>query len=591
MILKLFNAGEIFTKFLSWIFLTVAMVYDGMVSYTKMLTGSQILNEEIGNIIKNVYTLIAVFMLFRITVTMFGYLIDPDKLNDKQTGTGKMLTRIVISLILVIGFPVVMDTVISPLEEAILNPSDGKSVLYTLFNPQNNKTNVDSSKEYTAGVAFAREMVASLSKNPDEILESDFLITKEGNDDISRKVEEEEISIDIFMGILCGVALCVLLAVLCIEVVIRNFKLLILRVLSPVAFISYINPNDKVLNNWTSKFIGCYLDLFVKILGINMAIYFIGLLNDSVTGFNKLLLYFGAFVFAKTVPNFISEIFGIKNMGGTFKDSMSALKTAAVASVGTAGAFVTAVNGGTIGQIFTVLNSGFSGKLGNVGKSFNSSNTAVAKRKAEGIGWRDTQKDEIQNKFPWIKSATQHKDAAKSAGDNYKALDGALDGSVFSSDKSMQQLQNIYDSGTLEEKFAYANAFGMTGEKLQKFNETEDTSEKLRMLDEAWGEKKGLARASQLIEAKEAFLNGNANAFQQNIVTLASRLDASEKFVGVAPSRVSTVQAKDKTDKAKQEAIQDAAIALKIAKEHNKSGYDPKTKTPTESKRDSKKSK
>ena len=102
MILKFFHIGEIFTELCCGVYTTVAKAYNLMLSFTNgEAFNASVINDTITSITDTIYVLVTVFMLFRITVTMFEYLIDPDRVADKQTGAGKMITRIVISLILI----------------------------------------------------------------------------------------------------------------------------------------------------------------------------------------------------------------------------------------------------------------------------------------------------------------------------------------------------------------------------------------------------------------------------------------------------------------------------------------------------------
>jgi len=746
-----YNVGSIFIALLIGIYRTVANTYDLMITFTQ--SSSLFDFSKLSNAVKgfsdSIYTLIAVFMLFRITITMIEYLIDPDKLTDKSTGTGKLITRVIISIILVISFNDFIMPKVYELQDALLSPN---SIIFKFFDTQSsggssngntnantslgttkydsaaecnkncngtcngsvcsiNKTNtalgttkydsasecnkncngtckdnvcntilsdtnkcveeisktnspdfgaraaiaygckynssvynklkysyqnsgdiickgpcdsnsyiissdyedarnqndnwtltvttsssyssavnamqnVNYDKDYynnitvekgenTDGFEFARRIVASFSDDPQVIYENEFLTNPEGNKTVARLVEEGDLNVDLFLAIICGIVVFVVILVLCIEVIIRNLKMIVLELVAPVAFISYMNPNDKVLNNWFQKFVGCYLDLFIKILAIRMAIYFISLLSDSVSGITTILVYIAIFLFAKTVPNLISDLFGIKNMGGTFKDSMNSIKTAALYGTSMAGGAIGGVaalaGGATLGQAGKVFTSGFSGKPGNVNKAYGTARGAVQKRKASGTSWTDAQKAE----FPWHRGLEQVEEAKKSAGANYKSLDGALEVSVFSADKSMQQLQNLYDNGTFEEKFKYADAFGV--KDMNAFNNA-STGEKLKMLDEAWGDKKGLEMARVLIDSQNAVKSGNANAFQQTVVNLAQKVDLSEKNVGVNISGVS-----------KAKTVDEALVSLKIAKEHSKSGYRADQLTPTEQKQAQKK--
>lgn len=52
-----------------------------------------------------VYSLIGIFMLFRISFSIITYIISPDKLTDNKSGAGSIIKRVIISLILIIFVP------------------------------------------------------------------------------------------------------------------------------------------------------------------------------------------------------------------------------------------------------------------------------------------------------------------------------------------------------------------------------------------------------------------------------------------------------------------------------------------------------
>ena len=51
---------------------------------------------------QSLYTIAGVFMLFRVTVGLINMIINPDQVNDKNAGAGKLLTRIVTSIVLLL---------------------------------------------------------------------------------------------------------------------------------------------------------------------------------------------------------------------------------------------------------------------------------------------------------------------------------------------------------------------------------------------------------------------------------------------------------------------------------------------------------
>lgn len=137
-----------------------------------------------------------------------------------------------------------------------------------------------------------------------------------------------------FLSTVAGILCFVLLLSLTVDVAIRVFKLLLLRLISPVAILSYIDPkSEKTFNNWVKAVATTFLDLFIRIAIISFIMLFISFIKDfdftstyngeasfAVQSFARLILFFGLFFFAKEAPKFITETLGIdsKNGGGLF---------------------------------------------------------------------------------------------------------------------------------------------------------------------------------------------------------------------------------------------------------------------------------
>ena len=538
-----YNAGAVFTKLVASLYRTVASTYNLMNDFIEGFKDADIVNS-LSAIEENVYILVAVFMLFRITISLLEYLIDPDKSSDKNVGAGKLITRIIVSLLLVVAAQGFLFDWADELESALLADD---SILFNLFQLSDEGIAGDSSSngscnikeqykdgkiktleqlkdatigckadsnfiselssvaksingerfevkkltksaelegllatieggsvgslivmasnipeyvertnsfiqggsyyyntvvvdsttildlplgntnyiilvgngayddvEYdikdTPGAFFARSVVSSFSNNPSVIKnptesEEYFLDNSDADDDIAKMVEHDEIQLDAFVCLICGIVMIVLILILCIEVIIRELKLVVLEVFAPIAFISYMNPNDKVLGNWFQKYIGCYLDLFLKLLAIRIGIFLISVVIDAELQFGvigTILFYIGIFIFIKTLPNLVSDILGIKNMGGTFKESMKGLKTAAgigagaiaggvagaVSGFGKGGSFST-VAGGLFGGTFRGAQGGAKGKVFQGATTQVKRNSNVKNLNAQGVGWFD----------------------------------------------------------------------------------------------------------------------------------------------------------------------------------------------------------
>lgn len=260
------------------------------------------------------------------------------------------------------------------------------------------------------GLGFARSVLSSFTDKPDVITgeveegTGKFLESAAANDALGTMAEDKEIMFDWFLAIIAGIGVIIYMWILCIEVIVRNMKLILLQIIAPIPVICYMNPNDKILNSWFKQYIGTYLDLFIKLLAINAGFRFIPLVIEAVdpsNGFATFLIYCGGFLFIKAAPAFISKTFGLENMAGTFKDAAGIVKSGISAGVGAvAGGVAGAATGfGKGGNFSTVAGGLFGGAArglssGAKGKIFDGAKTQIGRNKSaksaymDGASWK-----------------------------------------------------------------------------------------------------------------------------------------------------------------------------------------------------------
>ena len=155
----------------------------------------------------------------------------------------------------------------------------------------------------------------------------------------------------------CGVLLLLVFATTCLDVAIRALKLAILRLIAPIAIISYIDPKSAekgAFSNWVKLLISTYLDLFLRLAIIYFVMFIVmeiihgGLelpLGNGVIGLlSTVVIIIGLFYFARQAPKFITDALGLKGMmswsglssvlagvgtlraGGNFSDAFDAVR-------------------------------------------------------------------------------------------------------------------------------------------------------------------------------------------------------------------------------------------------------------------------
>ena len=59
-----------------------------------------------------VYIFVTIFMVFRVTISLLQAMVNPDVANDKKAGVGTVVSRVGISLLLLVAVPVLMDNIL-----------------------------------------------------------------------------------------------------------------------------------------------------------------------------------------------------------------------------------------------------------------------------------------------------------------------------------------------------------------------------------------------------------------------------------------------------------------------------------------------
>ena len=296
------------------------------------------------------------------------------------------------------------------------------------------------------------------------------------------------------------------------------------------------------------KYVGTYLDLFIKILAIRIAVFSISTISDSIKGMAHILLIIGIFIFAKTIPNLISDLFGIKNMGGTFKESMGALKNAAftgagaiagagaglVTGLGKGASFSTAV-GGLFGGAFRGAQGGMKGKVLQGATEQAKRNNAVKQTNINGGNWWQRRLASIG-----MDDATRvDKQIAKTVADQKQFED-------FS--KLKDNAENIADSSNYMK--SYSSLIGEDGNKVH-------TPEQIKAEREKWS-KQQLAM-KELIDSGKYRFNENGD------------LEKAIGSIKTSDGKVKMIWEKDREHHFdyKYEASKAAGIATQIERAEN----------------------
>lgn len=294
------------------------------------------LGSYVENLSGKIFVVLIIFMIFKVTISIMTYVVNPDAFTDKSKGIQNVFKRIVISIVLLVSINPIFSA-LSYIQDAIIE--DG--VIENLIMGSNNDTVHETSDgEYVyliqispycetwapnnKVVAFSKgDMISLLALKPfiqpststtgadsrkDELLDLEYCgvdVSKDidyidstemgfyqsisgpkSTDDFLRweiyngytgtwSIENNVyyLDFDYLWALVFGIVVLLIVISFCFDVVKRALTLLVLQVMAPIPIISYISPDSKSSNMLNSWF---------KKLGSTWASLFIKMLSLSL---------------------------------------------------------------------------------------------------------------------------------------------------------------------------------------------------------------------------------------------------------------------------------------------------------------------
>lgn len=313
----------------------ISSIYDLLISIarTSILTQADILDMA-----ERIYNLLAIFMIFKVTLSLITYVVNPDEFADKSKGISKLTTNIIISLGLLILTPYIfnmgyrLQTIIledNTLATLIFDTKDGESegtagdfintagdemafiTMSAFFTPntsidelrncinlkdENGKFNSecsgltkkygrDKSKTNSMQKFFNDENLPTLqnyvvgvdNKNLGLMFRAAMAVATDGDN------ENFLMDYKYIFSTVVGVVVALLLISYCMDVALRSIKLAFLQLIAPIPILSYVDPKsgkDGMFKKWYQLCFKTYLSLFIRLLALYFAVYIISKVAD-----------------------------------------------------------------------------------------------------------------------------------------------------------------------------------------------------------------------------------------------------------------------------------------------------------------------
>ncbi len=316
-------------------------------------------NDMVTGIFNRLFMIIGVFMLFKLCISFITYLINPEATKDKERGIGKLFGRLITMLILLYllvpqeNFDVFENTdrnnkyksngllfgMLYDFQDRVLTQNTipklilGNTISST-FESKNKNNNNSDALSYDIGKGIANTVHGAFFESSgycdDDATDKIDSAVSSGNyeDIINYECSENgyyAFEYNGFIAMLVGLGLLVIVFMFCFDVAVRVIKLGILRLLSPIPAISYIDPKsskDGMFANYVKTVTSTYLDLFLRLAIIFLVVYIIAnidtkqdVFKGNSSGFATVIIYISLLFFAGQAPKFIQQALGIKSKG------------------------------------------------------------------------------------------------------------------------------------------------------------------------------------------------------------------------------------------------------------------------------------
>jgi hypothetical protein len=381
------------------IFWFISALYDLFMDISNTSIFSQATIETFSN---RIYVFLGVFMLFKLTFSFLSLMVNPEAISDKEKGAGKIVVRVIVTLVLIISVPSIFTMAyrvqnvilkdntmgrimlgISPARSANIQDTAGQEmsldIFTAFFKPRpcnyNDDQSTCSGKLTALGgkAAEAAVMYDEVYATKDISWFSSVVNNRATFYNPATAKTEDNYVFDYtyLISTIVGGFVAYILIGFVIDIGVRTVKLGFLQLIAPIPIASYVDPKsskDGAFSNWVKTCVSTYIDLFARLLLIYFVVFILSELNSG-TGFVdmqgqavqnpfvKVFIILGALMFAKQAPQLIKDILGIKGDAGKFE--LNPFKKVSSGAIG--GAAIGGAVGGAVGAGAGALGGGIAG--------------------------------------------------------------------------------------------------------------------------------------------------------------------------------------------------------------------------------------
>ena len=341
--------------------------------------GYKILNAIIGRIM----VLSGIFALFRLSIMLINYLIDPSKIESgTKTGT-QIVKNIFIAIVLLLSLNFIFGK-LGEFQKVVFENNVIEKIVY------GSSFSADDSKEKTYRQFTNRmwlnffQKTAKAEDNPNNSCVILYNSVASGTGSIKSLIgcHKDYYDYTPIIPFIVGILLIYYFIAYSMELAARMLKLLTLQLLAPIPIIMSIDPSQKnKLSNYIKTYIPIYLQIFVRVIMFYLAFALcemvmaegsdnaiLNLIGDA-DWLLKVVIIIGIFQGMKELPNLLKKALGIDlDFNNSYKNYVRGLVGGiggfAVGTVG--GAIAGAASGGLGGMVAGMASGATSGLVGGI---------------------------------------------------------------------------------------------------------------------------------------------------------------------------------------------------------------------------------
>lgn len=333
-----------------------------------------------GDVVTKLYTrvgmILGIYMLFRIIFSFIQMLINPDYISDKEKGVGKIASKAILTILFIAITPFLFNKAFEIQNFVVGAGNVENNVIAKLVFPEK----VMSSKDF--GPVLSAYLFESFYRYDEEYLSledsvNDCVPLQKSSDGVENNLHksivrskgnigyakiclfahdnyqatftiknEEKYKIDFtwngVFAIIVGIVVCYTLLTYTIMVGVRVIQLAFLRIIAPMAILTYMSPKqDTMFSKWLKMCTTTYLDLFIRMAIIYFAVFIIeAIMSGGGIALNNsnfehqwivnVVMIVALLMFAKKAPELLKELipssgaaslgFGLKSPKKMFED-------------------------------------------------------------------------------------------------------------------------------------------------------------------------------------------------------------------------------------------------------------------------------